>query len=144
MQAAGTISRLCPIIDLHTKQHIMQLKLKLNPRKITARTQVEVLSKIRDRHLFSVGAIGSALTPYPGDRKDHVRVYSLEKRRKKVERHRVAGKMVNGTKLTGKTVSKVISPAQWVGIYYDIPASLLEAAGLKVVQDHRTFVIKNR
>ena len=112
----------------------MQLKLKLNPRQITARTQTEVLGKIRDRHLFSVGGLGSALTPYPGDRKDHVRVYSLEKRRKRVQR--------KDTK--GGVITEVISRTHWIGIYYDIPASLLEAAGLKVIQEHRTFRIQKR
>jgi hypothetical protein len=109
----------------------MQLKLTLTPRKVTGRTQTEVMSRIRDRHLFSWGGLGNALTPYPGDRKDHVRVYSLEKRRKKV-------------RLTGKREREVISRGHWVGIYYDIPASLLEAAGLKVVQGHRTFEIQKR
>jgi hypothetical protein len=112
----------------------MQLKLKLNPRQITARTQNEVLNRIRDRHLFSVGGLGNALTPYPGDRKDHVRVYSLEKRRKRVQR--------KDTK--GGVITEVISRAHWVGHYYDIPASLLEAAGLKVIQEHRTFRIQKR
>lgn len=112
----------------------MQLKLKLNPRQITGRTQVEVLGKIRDRHMFSVGAIGSALTPYPGDRKDHVRVYSLEKRRKRVQRKTTKGGVI----------TEVISRGHWVGLYYDIPASLLEAAGLRVVQDQRTFSIAKR
>ena len=112
----------------------MQLKLKLNPIKVTGRTQTEVLNRIRDRHLFSVGGLGNALTPYPGDRKDHVRVYSLEKRRKRVERKVIP---------TG-VLTEVISRAHWVGIYYDIPASLLEAAGLKVVQGRRTFEICKR
>ena len=112
----------------------MQLKLKLNPRQITARTQIEVLSKIRDRHLHSFGALGNALTPYPGDRKDHVRVYSLEKRRKRVQRKTTKGGVI----------TEVISRGHWVGLYYDIPASLLEAAGLKVIQEHRTFRIQKR
>jgi hypothetical protein len=112
----------------------MQLKLNLTPRQVTARTQAEVMSRIRDRHLFSFGGLGNALIPYPGDRKDHVRVYSLEKRRKRVER-------VN-TGLVRST--HVISRGHWVGNYYDIPASLLEAAGLKVVQGPRTFEIKKR
>lgn len=112
----------------------MQLKLKLAPRKITARTQAEVMSRIRDRHLHSFGALGNALIPYPGDRKDHVRVYSLEKRRKRVERKRT----------DGGVLTEVISRGHWVGLYYDIPASLLEAAGLRVVQGQRTFSIAKR
>lgn len=112
----------------------MQLKLKLTPRKVTARTQAEVVDRIRDRHLNSFGALGYALTPYPCDRKDHVRVYSLEKRRKKVKR----------TVTKQGRYTEVISRGHWVGIYYDIPASLLEAARLKVVQGARTFEIKKR
>ena len=112
----------------------MQLKLTLTPRKITGRTQTEVMSRIRDRHLYSWGGLGNALTPYPGDRKDHVRVYSLEKRRKKVKR--IASR--------DGVYTEVLSRSHWVGIYYDIPASLLEAAGLKVVQGHRTFEIQKR
>ena len=120
----------------------MQLKLKLNPIKVTGRTQTEVLNRIRDRHLFSVGGLGNALTPYPGDRKDHVRVYSLEKRRKKVQ---LNGK-INREAKNGRPYfdRDVVSCAHWVGIYYDIPASLLEAAGLKVFQEHRTFRIQKR
>lgn len=112
----------------------MQLKLKLAPRQVTGRTQADVMSRIRDRHLYSFGALGNALIPYPGDRKDHVRVYSLEKRRKRVER----------TVTKGGRMTNVISRAHWVGIYYDIPASLLEAAGLQVVQGNRTFEIAKR
>lgn len=121
----------------------MQLKLKLTPRKVTGRTQAEVMDRIRDRHLNSFGALGYALTPYPCDRKDHVRVYSLEKRRKKVQmtgKRNKAGGL--GQRLVGQR--EVISRGHWVGIYYDIPASLLEAAGLKVVQGPRTFVIQKR
>ena len=112
----------------------MQLKLKLNPRRVTARTQTEVLSKIRDRHLYSSGALGNPLIPYPGDRRDHVRVYSLEKRRKRVKR----------MPTNGGVITEVIHRGHWVGLYYDIPASLLEAAGLRVAQGNRTFEIAKR
>ena len=120
----------------------MQLKLKLTPRQVTARTQDEVMSRIRDRHLYSFGALGNTLIPYPGDRKDHVRVYSLEKRRKKVQ---LNGK-INREAKNGRPYfdRDVVRRAHWVGLYYDIPASLLEAAGLKVVQGRRTFEICKR
>ena len=119
----------------------MQLKLTLTPRKVTGRTQTEVMSRIRDRHLLSWGGLGNALIPYPGDRKDHVRVYSLEKRRKKV---RLTGKRNKANSNQSYWEREVISRGHWVGIYYDIPASLLEAARLKVVQGHRTFEIQKR
>lgn len=112
----------------------MQLKLNLNPIKVTGCTQTEVLNRICNRHLHSSGALGNALIPYPGDRKDHVRVYSLEKRRKRVQRKTTKGGVI----------TEVISRGHWVGLYYDIPASLLEAAGLKVVQGQRTFRIQKR
>jgi hypothetical protein len=62
-----------------------------------------------------------------------VRVFSLEKRRKKVE-------VVTDKKLLKKGIKRqIVSPSHWVATYYDIPVELLRVANLKVVQSSRTW-----
>ena len=62
-----------------------------------------------------------------------VRVFSLEKRRKKVE-------VVTDKKLLKKGIKRqIVSPSHWVATYYDIPVELLRVANLKVVQSNRTW-----
>jgi hypothetical protein len=62
-----------------------------------------------------------------------VRVFSLEKRRKKVE-------VVTDKKLLKKGIKRqIVSPSHWVATYYDIPVELLRLANLRVVQSSRTW-----
>jgi hypothetical protein len=84
------------------------------------------------------------------DSKPFVRVYSLEKRRKKVK---VLDKPVKWTKkklkdngflLTDEkyTYREIIHPTHWVGVYYDIPIEMLRLMSLKAVQKKHNFVLE--
>jgi hypothetical protein len=61
-----------------------------------------------------------------------VKVFNLEKRRKKVTRHPPAN---------GRPNSTVISQNHWVGYAYEIPVELLKLSGLKAIQTERTFFL---
>lgn len=121
----------------------MQIKINIKPVRVTGPNKAMVMTRINTHHCWSVGSYHNGCLVSFG-RFSHtsdevVRVYNLEKRNKKVSRKRTAGKVVNGQQLTGKTISKVVSPAHWVGHYYDIPISLLRTAKLKVIQHNRHF-----
>lgn len=109
----------------------MKLILDIKPIRTTSSTHDGVLEAIRTNHYFCIGSLGNYLQPYPNQNRDTVRVYNLEKRRKRVERYRTRGKKA--------TQSRVIKPAHWVGYYYDIPAQVLKMAGVKVSQTPRFF-----
>lgn len=131
----------------------MKITIKLNPQQVSgfdfngrARSQVAVLAIIRSGHVSSWSNSGHhALSPYRNE--DTVRVYSIEKHRKKVEvlakpkkwtkkELRANGFNDTDVKFTTRVVTK---PAHWTGVYYDIPTSVLKMAGLRVVQTTRTF-----
>lgn len=134
----------------------MKLTLKLKPTRVVRNTVSEIRAVITGRHCWT-GAGGrewsiSGYMPYTRGAKDpeFVRVYSLEKRRKKVE---VLEKPVkwnkkklraNGYLPTDEKWDKrvVVEPAHWVGHYYDIPVVMIRMLGLEVKQGTRTFTIK--
>lgn len=126
----------------------MQIKINLKPVRVTDSNKLAVLTRINTHHCCAFGAhYSNCLIPFgrfSSYADEVVRVYNLEKRNKKVERKRIAGKIVNGQQLTGKTISKVVSPAHWVGHYYDIPVSLLKLMKKKVVQRNRHFELTDR
>lgn len=122
----------------------MQIKINIKPVRVTGPNKASVMTKINTHHCCSFGSYHTGcLIPtvslFSRNIGEVVRVYNLEKRNKKVSRKRTAGKIVNGQQLTGKTISKVVSPAHWVGHYYDIPISLLRTAKLKAIQHNRHF-----
>lgn len=112
----------------------MQIKLNVNAQRVTGRTKHEIVSKLRSTMVRGFGnrytnvLVSIKIT---GNEERVVRVYNLEKRRKVVVRSK--------PNKQGKKTSKVISPNHWVAHYYDIPASLLKLANLKVVQNNRNF-----
>ena len=112
----------------------MQLKLNIKPTMVTGLTKADVVSKISAGHVWSVYRNGKHLISYPKHKKDTIRVYSLEKRRKKT-RH--------GIRNNGKYFSETLRDAHWVGYYYDIPAEILKLAKLAVYQQDRNFLIKS-
>lgn len=112
----------------------MKLMLNIRPTRVTSSNRNQVMNAISGGHMPSVGTHGIYLTPYPGSRRETIRVYNLEKHNKRVERYKVSGKK--------KMQSRVVKPAHWVGHYYDIPVALLKLAGLKVEQRTRYFDIK--
>ena len=111
----------------------MNLNLKFRPVKVTGSSRNQVMNAISGGHISCAGSQGTYLSPYARYERDTIRVYSLEKRRKRVE-----------TVLDRKTKKRsrqVIAPAHWVGHYYDLPLNLLKTAGLRVVQRTRHFEI---
>lgn len=110
----------------------MRIKLKVDPMKTTARGKYDLLSKIQSRAMCrSFGKhYDNALMPFSGN-DNFVRAYSIEKRRKVVVR--------SAPNKKDKKTSTVVSPAHWVGHYYDIPVNVLKYANLKVVQHERYF-----
>lgn len=113
----------------------MKLMLNVRPTRVTGTNRNQVMNAISGEHIPSVGTHGIYLTPYPGSRRETIRVYNLEKHNKRVERARSPG--------SKKTKSVVVSPAHWVGHYYDIPVALLKLAGLRVEQRTRYFDIRS-
>jgi hypothetical protein len=109
----------------------MKLMLDIPPVTVTGSSRNQVMSAINAEHMPSVGSNGIYLTPYPGSRRMTIRVYNLEKHRKKVERFRKRGKR--------DLQSRIIKPAHWVGRYYDIPVAALKLAKIKVCQETRFF-----
>lgn len=131
----------------------MKITVKLKPQHVNGfdwngrpHSQKDILAIIRSGHVDNWSNSGNrALSPYRGE--DMVRVYSLEKHRKKVQvlakpkrwtkkELRANGFNDTDVKFTTRVVTK---PAHWTGIYYDIPTSILKMAGLRVVQTTRTF-----
>lgn len=123
----------------------MQINLKIAKKTTTASTKQCIQAKISHGLVHSWSKYYSALTPLRitgGKDEEIVRVYNLEKRRKKVVRTRASATLkANGNRVNtrGKTQSKVISPNHWVAHYYDIPVYVLKLAKLKVVQHTRNF-----
>jgi hypothetical protein len=110
----------------------MKLTLNIQPVRVTSDSRARLVQTIQGSHTYSVGTLGTYLAPYPRYNQDTVRVYNLEKHRKKVQR-------LAADKKTGKTRSRVISAAHWVGQYYDIPVAFLRAARIQVRQETRYF-----
>lgn len=126
----------------------MKLKIELKPRTYfktavwagsmydpVSSTAKEVVGGIDYNHCRSFSKHWSnALVPIKRyDDSETVRVYSLEKRRKKVQ-------LVTDPKLLKRGIKrKVVSPSYWIVTYYDIPTKLLELAKLRVVQGQRTW-----
>lgn len=129
----------------------MELKIKLTPHKYfktavlagsmyepVSSTIRETLMGISYNHCRSSDKYSSnTLKPIPRyDNSETVRVYSLEKRRKKVE-------LITDPKLLKRGIKrKVVSPAYWIVTYYDIPTALLKIANLKVIQGQRTWKLE--
>lgn len=126
----------------------MKLKIELKPKTYfktavwtgsmydpVSSTAKETLNGIMYNHYRSSSKYWSnALVPIKRyDDSETVRVYSLEKRRKKVQ-------LVTDPKLLKRGIKrKIVSPSYWIVTYYDIPAKLLELAKLRVVQGQRTW-----
>jgi len=114
----------------------MKIMLDIRPVTVTGSSRDQVMRTISSDHMPSVGSNGIYLTPYPGSSRVTIRVYNLEKHRKKVERFRKRGKRA--------LQSRIIQPAHWVGRYYDIPVAALKLAKIKVRQETRFFrFVKN-
>lgn len=112
----------------------MKLILNIRPTRVTSASRDSVMRTISGGHISTLGTAGQYLAPYPGQRADTIRVYNLEKRRKRVKRVKVRGKK--------NLQSQIISPAHWVGHYYDISSEALKLAGVKVIQETRFFRFK--
>jgi hypothetical protein len=135
----------------------MSITFKLKPNFVSgfdfigrARTKEDVLQVIRNDYILSfcygLGYTG-CLRPSNGH---WIRVYSLEKHRKKV---RVLDKPIKWTKKKLKdngflpteekyTYREIIHPTHWVGVYYDIPVEMLRLMGMKAVQKKHHFVLE--
>jgi hypothetical protein len=111
----------------------MNINLKFRPVRVTGSSRSTVMSAISGGHVYTMGSNGIYLAPYPGRDSGTIRVYNLEKHRKKVE--------IVLNRKTKKPSRRVVTPAHWVGHYYDLPLDLLRTAGLKVNQHTRYFEI---
>ena len=113
----------------------MRLSLDIKPRKYKAATKQELLHKI-GMTSFSTGTYGdvhhTTLSSYD---MSHMKVYTCQKFRPKFKQTK---------KSDGVTKSKKIREGYWEAHMYHIPTSFLDAAGLKVVQDRRTFKLVKR
>ena len=116
----------------------MKLLVKFVPVKVTGATKELVKENIlKTRFVYTVCKNGNFFINMGADNihetsRSVVRLFCLEKRRKKVKRVIKDGKTVS---------SKVISKGHWVGHYCDIPYSVILSLDLKVQQGNRTFKI---
>lgn len=115
----------------------MKLSIEFKPTSVTGSHNGAILSKIRGtKFSHMVTANGSFLCNTFAESADRtVRVYSIEKRRKKVKRV-----LDNNNNVR----SEVISRGCWVGYFYDIPFSIIKTLNLRVTQGTRTFTITGK
>ena len=119
----------------------MEMRLKIKHTvMMVGETKADLVRKIGRDHLPSYSSYGNCLTPYPKFKQDTVRVYSMEKRRRKVER--TIERFKNGN--IKKRSTEVIHYSQWIGYCYDIPVEVLKIGKLKVVQESRTWKLVPR
>lgn len=109
----------------------MKLNINVKPIIFSATTKEQIVEKIEQYHMVSVGSTGNYLAPYPHLNRNTIRVYNLEKHRKVVERK----------VKKGKTSSEIVSRGHWVGYVYDIPKEFFKIGKLKVKQNYRNFII---
>lgn len=118
----------------------MQIRINFPPKTFVVRsfgfrsirrsTKADTVRSLTKGYSLS---ISENYTAYLSFDRSTVRVFSLEKRRKKVEN-------VTSKSLLKKGITRqVITPNHWVATYYDIPVAVLKAAKLKVVQGDRTW-----
>lgn len=112
----------------------MKLWIEFKPTPVVGKTKMEILNKISSGvYSFMYTCNGHYLcSSFAETPNKTIRVYSLEKRRKKVQRNIKNNKTISST---------VISPDHWIGNYYDIPYSVAKALNIKVEQFARTFKI---
>lgn len=121
----------------------MQIRINFPPKTLVVRnlvsdsistsTKADTMRSLTKGYSLSVSANYAAYLS--GDRST-VRVFSLEKRRKKVEN--VTSKFLVKRGIT----RQVITPNHWVATYYDIPVAVLKVANLNVVQGDRTWYLR--
>lgn len=113
----------------------MIFQTKIKPTFYIGATREDILDKIKQGYNPIVSVYASlALKPCPYlVNKDHIRVYNIEKRRKKVNRF----------SKNGKSHSTVINGNHWIGYVYDFPVELLKVSRKKLVQRQRFFEIEN-
>lgn len=110
----------------------MRISVNIKPKKITGNTKKELMQTINKFHMYTVTGSGNYLASYY--HKDMIRVFNVEKRRKKVELRTKNGKLYH----------QIVSPNHWVGFIYDIPFNVVETMNLKIQQYHRHFRIDRR
>ena len=115
----------------------MKLSLEFKPTGVMGSHHDAILSKIRGtKFSHMVTANGTFLcNTFDESAYRTVRVYSIEKRRKKVKRVLDNNNTVS---------SEVISRGCWVGYFYDIPLSIIKTMNLHVTQGTRTFTITGK
>ncbi len=130
----------------------MNINIKLKPRHVGcanrafgSSTKQSVLNTIHSGTLattLGVWVVGGLCVGSLTN--DTFRFYSLEKRRKKVKVLDFPRKPTRQERKDGCLSIKreVIHRTHWVGVYYDIPLSLLKAAGLRAVQHDRFFTLE--
>jgi hypothetical protein len=106
----------------------MNLIYKVKPVVLTADSKRTLMPMVTRGTCFSIGTYGQHYAPV-GSEFNFIRVFNLEKRRKRVVRSVVKG----------KKTSTVVRPAHWVAFVYDIPMEIFKSLKLKAVQGNRTF-----
>lgn len=120
----------------------MQIRINFPPKTFVVRSivydSIRSSTKLATVNLLTMDhslSVSENYTAYLSFDRSTVRVFSLEKRRKKVEN-------VTSKSLLKKGITRqVITPNHWVATYYDIPVAVLKAAKLKVVQGDRTWYL---
>lgn len=115
-------------------------------------SRLGILKYICGNRTQSHGIFGNGYVSGRDD--ENIRVFNIEKRRKKVKVLETPRKLtqkqahkegihtshchpVRGAKVI--ITREVVSKATWIGYYYDIPVMLLKLMGLRVIQGERTF-----
>lgn len=115
----------------------MKLSIEFKPKRVVANTKAEILSKISNNtYSYMYTGNGNYLcNSFAETDPKTIRVYSVEKRRKKVKRIIKDNRTV---------FSQVISPDHWIGYYYDIPYQVIKCLNLRIQQSARTFKISQK
>lgn len=112
----------------------MRLSLNIKPIRFESQTKEAVMRKAVGDRCFTVASCSAGYAPIGSQAVTVVRVFNLEKRRKRVQRSVVRG----------KRVTKVLNRTHWVCYAYDFPIAVLTALGVKVMQGPRTFTVVNK
>lgn len=119
----------------------MVLFVNVKPSVVKASTFAQLQSKLPSGSTYgSDGNYSSYWGSFYGNNKEFAYVYNVRKENKKTKQI----KYVRGEKKNRTKKSEIIRRKQWIANVYKFDLNLLRAAGLKVIQEGRTFKIVKR
>lgn len=118
----------------------MDINIKIKPTVLRASTKALLLAKITRGHSLTCSRIGWYYSPVGrGQDNGKVRVYTMQKFKRKVKRVPWGKKEVKGST---HLKSVLVHNGFWEAHVYDIPAAVFDLVKGEVKQGNRTFTFK--